>query len=176
MTWFARGLGAARLGQAAAASESAMALHQIQQRLLKANEIYWARQVEIQQLEIAAWAAFAAGEKQASLRQMESAAALEDGTEKSVVTPGPLAPARELLGDMLLELNEPKSALEQFEATLKKEPRRFHSLYGAAHSAQLIGNRNASQLYFRELLKVCTDTDKPERSELREARDTLAKS
>jgi hypothetical protein len=65
--------------------------------------------------------------------------------------------------------------LEQFEATLKKEPRRFRSLYGAARAAQLIGSRSASQRYFRELLKVCADTDKPGRSELKEARDALAK-
>ena len=175
ITWFARGLGAARLGQVTAASESATALHAIRVRLLKANESYWARQVEIQELGVTAWAAFAAGDKQAALRQMEAAAALEDGTEKSVVTPGPLAPARELLAEMFLELNDPGHALEQFEATLKKEPRRFRSLYGAAHAAQLIGSRNTSQRYFRELLKVCADTDKPGRNELKEARDALAK-
>ena len=175
MTWFARGIGAARLGQAAAATESAIALRQIHEHLLKDNEPYWARQVEIQQLAVAAWAAFAAGNQAAALRQLESAAALEDRTEKSAVTPGPLAPARESLGEMLLASNQPAHALEQFEATLKKEPRRFRSLYGAAHAAQLIGSRNTSQRYFRELLKVCADTDKPGRIELKEARDALAK-
>jgi Tfp pilus assembly protein PilF len=175
MTWFARGIGAARLGQAAAANESAIALQQIQEHLLKGNEPYWARQVEIQELAVAAWAAFAAGNKAAALRQLESAAALEDKTEKSAVTPGPLAPARELLGEMLLASDQPAQALEQFEATLKKEPRRFRSLYGAAHAAQLIGSRNTSRRYFRELLKVCAHTDKPGRIELKEARDALAK-
>ena len=175
ITWFARGLGAARLGQVAAASESAAALHAIQVRLVKANEPYWARQVEIQELGVAAWVAFAAGDRQAALRQMEAAAALEDGTEKSVVTPGPLAPARELFAEMLLQLNDPGYALEQFEATLKKEPRRFRSLYGAAHAAQLLGNRNTSRRYFSELLRVCADTDQPGRIELKEARDELAK-
>jgi hypothetical protein len=175
MTWFARGLGAARLGQVAAANESATALHQIRERLLKANEHYWSQQVEIQQLAVSAWAALAAGKKKNALRQMNSAAAMEDGTEKSAVTPGPLAPARELLGEMLLELNEPTHALEQFAATLKTEPRRFRALYGAAHAAQLIGSRDTSQRYFRELLKVCADADKPGRAELKEARDALAK-
>ena len=98
MTWFARGLGAARLGHAAAANEAAAALQRIQERLLKANELYWARQVEIQALAVAAWSALAAGEKEEALRQMESAAELEDGTEKSAVTPGPLSPARDLPG------------------------------------------------------------------------------
>jgi hypothetical protein len=174
MTWFVRGIGAARLGKSAEASESAKALQQIQERLLQARELYWAQQVEIQALAVAAWAAFAAGKKQEALRRMESAAALEDGTENSAVTPGPLAPARELLGEMLLESDRPTDALRQFEATLRKEPRRFHSLYGAAYAAQLIGRLNTSQGYFRELLKVCADADRPGRSELDEARHALA--
>jgi tetratricopeptide (TPR) repeat protein len=169
MTWFARGLGAARLGQAAAANESATALRQIRERLVKSNEIYWARQVEIQEVAVGAWAALAAGKKEEALRQMQLAAELEDGTEKSAVTPGPLAPARELLGEMLLEMNEPGQALEQFEATLKKEPGRFRALNGAARAAQLSGNRDASQRYSRELLKVCSHADKPGRCELLEA-------
>jgi tetratricopeptide (TPR) repeat protein len=169
MTWFARGLGAARLGHVAAANETASALLQIQERLLKGNEPYWARQVEIQQLEVTSWASFAAGEKQTALRQMKSAAELEDGTEKSAVTPGPLTPARELLAEMLLQMRDPKQALKQFEATLQKEPRRFRSLYGAAHAAQLSGSRDSSQRYFRELVKVCARADKPERPELEEA-------
>jgi hypothetical protein len=169
MTWFARGLGAARLGHAAAANEAAAGLKRIQERLLKANELYWARQVEIQALAVAAWSALAAGEKEEALRQMESAAQFEDGTEKSAVTPGPLSPARELLGEMLLEVNEPAKALEQFEGTLQKEPRRFRSLYGAAHAAQLSGRHDTSQSYFRELLRVCAHSDKPARPELQEA-------
>jgi tetratricopeptide (TPR) repeat protein len=169
ITWFARGLGAARLGQAAAANESSTALQQIRERLSKASENYWARQVEIQELAVGAWAALASGKKEEALRQMKSAAELEDGTEKSAVTPGPLAPARELLGEMLLEMNEPAQASEQFEATLKKETGRFRALYGAAHAAQLSGNRDASLRYFREMLKVCSRADKPGRSELTEA-------
>jgi len=173
MTWFARGLGTARLGQAAAANESATALRQIRERLSKAGENYWAQQVEIQELAVGAWAALAAGKKDDALRQMKSAAEMEDGTEKSAVTPGPLAPARELLGEMLLQMNQPAQALEQFEATLKKEPGRFRALYGAAHAAQLSGNRDASERYFRQLLKVCSSADKPGRSEVVEAQRAI---
>jgi hypothetical protein len=173
MTWFARGLGAARLGQAAVANESAAALEQIRARLLKADESYWARQVEIQELAVRAWAALAERDKEAALRQMKSASELEDGTDKSAVTPGPLAPARELLGEMLLETNQPAQALKQFEATLKKEPGRLRSLYGAAHAAQLGGSRDTSQKYFRELLRVCARADKPGRSEVVEAQRSI---
>jgi hypothetical protein len=175
MTWFARGVGAARLGHAAAATEAATALRQIQQRLSKTNEAYWALQVEIQATAVSAWSALAAGRNEEALRQMELAAKLEDGTEKSVVTPGPLSPARELLGEMLLEMNNPAKALVQFEETLKKEPRRFRSLYGAAHAAQLSGRSDLGQKYFGELLTVCARSDKPGRPEIKEAREAFAK-
>jgi hypothetical protein len=175
ITWFARGLGAARLGHTAAANEASTALQLIQERLLRANERYWARQVEIQALTVAAWSALATGAKEEALRQMESAAEMEDRTEKSVVTPGPLSPARELLGEMFLETNDPAKALDQFEATLKKEPRRFNSLYGAAHAAQLSGSRDTSQKYFGELLTVCAHSDKSGRPQIKEAREALAK-
>ena len=175
ITWFARGLGAARLGHSAASNEAVAALKRIQERLLKAKELYWAQQVEIQQLAVSAWAALAEGNTQEALQRMKSAAELEDGTEKSAVTPGPLAPARELLGEMFLEMNEPSKALRQFEATLKKEPRRFRSLYGAAQAAQLSADRDTSQDYFRELLRVCAHADKPPRAELKEAERSVLK-
>ena len=174
MTWFARGLGAGQLGQAQAARESVAALKQIRERLLKAGENYWAQQVEIEELEVGAWAALAEGKKEEALRQMKSAAGLEDGTEKSAVTPGPLAPARELLGEMLLEMKEPAQALEQFEATLTKEPGRLRALYGAGRAAQLSGRHEASQKYFGELLKVCGRADKPGRAEILEAQRAIS--
>jgi hypothetical protein len=170
MTWFARGLGAARLRQVPQARASLVALEQIRQRLSQAGENYWAQQVQIQQLEVEAWTALAGSRKDEALRQMKRATELEDGTEKSAVTPGPLAPARELLGEMLLEMNAPTQALDQFKATLTKEPGRFRSLYGAAKAAQLSGNREVSLNYFRKLLQVCERADKPGRSELVEAR------
>ncbi len=176
MTWFARGLGAARLGQPPQAHEAATALKQIRERLSKEGENYWARQVKIQELEVEAWAALAESKKEGALRQMKTAAELEDGTEKSAVTPGPLAPASELLGEMLLEMNEPLQATEQFAATLQKEPRRFRALYGAARAAQLSGSHEASQRYFRELLKVCARADEPGRAEILEAKKATSQN
>jgi tetratricopeptide (TPR) repeat protein len=101
---------------------------------------------------------------------MRAAATLEDSTEKSAVTPGPLAPARELLGEMLLELKQPAEARKEFEATLKKEPNRFRALYGAARSSALLGDRDAARRYYAQLLEVCARADKPGRSELADAR------
>jgi Tfp pilus assembly protein PilF len=77
---------------------------------------------------------------------------------------------------MMLEMNEPAQALEQFQVTLKNEPGRFRALYGAAHAAQLSGNRDASQKYFLKLLKLCNRADKPGRSELIEAQRSISQN
>jgi len=174
MTWFARGLGSARLGEAKPAYGAAASLKQIREQLMKAGEGYWALQVEIQQREVEAWAKLAEGNNEEALRQMESAARLEDGTEKSAVTPGPLAPARELLGEMLLAANRPGAALAEFEATLNKEPGRFRTLYGAGKAAQLAERDGDSRRYFSQLVKACEQADRPGRAELQEIEETLA--
>ena len=139
-------------------------------KLTQMKEAYWANQVEIQRQEVSAWLAFAEGDSQGALTEMHAAAEKEDKTEKSVVTPGPLAPARELLAEILLALNRPSEALKEFEATLAKEPNRFRSLYGAAEAAKLAGDHVTAQTYFRRLLKVAERADMPERRELAEAR------
>ncbi len=170
MTYFARGLAAAHLGDNDSARASQEALAKIHERLAQSNEAYWAQQVEIQRRAVSAWLALAEGHKEDALREMKAAAELEDSTEKSAVTPGPLAPSRELLGAMLLEMNQPGPALEQFEATLKREPNRFRALYGAARAAQLKGDREAARRYFRALVKLCQRADQPGRREIAEAR------
>ncbi len=169
VTHFARGLGSARLGDGAGAQAAAEALGKLAQRLQAAKESYWAGQVEIQRLSVAAWAALAQGRRNDALRDMAAAAQREDATEKSAITPGPLKPARELLGEMLLQLNQPKQALTEFEKTLQKEPNRFRALYGAGRAAQAAGDTAASRGYFRRLLVVCAQGDKPGREELAEA-------
>ena len=176
ITWFARGLGAARMGQSRGAFEASAALGQIHERLAKAGESYWALQVEIQQKAVAAWGALADDKKDEALRQMRAAVELEDGTEKSAITPGPLAPARELLGEMLMETKQPKQALSEFEATLKKEPGRFRALYGAGRAARLSGDGETSRKYFAELMRVCERADKGGRVELDQAQAGEGKS
>ena len=101
---------------------------------------------------------------------MRAAAEMEDGTEKAAVTPGPLAPARELLGEMLVLFGQPAAARKEFEATLEREPNRFRSLYGAAHAASLAGDRIAARRFYSQLSKTCTRADTPVRPELAEAR------
>jgi hypothetical protein len=170
ITYFARGLAAAHLKDRAAALSAIDSLEQMRNKLTEMKEVYWANQVEIQRQEVSAWLAFTEGDSQGALTGMQAAAEQEDKTEKSVVTPGPLAPARELLAELLLDLNRPAEALKEFEATLTKEPNRFRSLYGAAEAAKLAGDRSTAQTYFRRLLKVAERAEEPERREMAEAR------
>jgi tetratricopeptide (TPR) repeat protein len=170
ITYFARGLGAAHLKDHATASSAIAALKRNRDKLIRMKETYWANQVDIQSREVAAWTAFAEGKPQDAISGLRAAAAMEDDTEKNAVTPGPLAPARELLGELLLELKQPSEALKEFELTLVKEPNRFRSLYGAAEAAKQMGDHPTEQLYFEELLKVAERADKPSRPELIEAR------
>jgi tetratricopeptide (TPR) repeat protein len=170
ITYFARGLGAAHMKDRATARSAIDSLEQMRDQLKKMKEDYWANQVEIQRQELSAWLAFAKDDRQGALAGMRAAAELEDRTEKNAITPGPLAPARELLGDLLLESKQPKEALKEFEATLTKEPNRFRSLYGAAEAAKQAGDPQTAQTYFQKLLKITVHADKPGRQELAEAR------
>jgi len=175
MTHFARALGASHQKDVAAAKASVEALERLRDKLTQMNDTYWAEQVEIERRGAAAWTALAEGRNADALSLMRSAAEVEDGTEKNAVTPGPLAPARELLGEMLMQTHEPALALEEFQATLKKEPNRFRAVYGAAHAAQLAGDRAAAKTYYEQLLKICVKADQPGRAELAEARANAAK-
>jgi hypothetical protein len=134
MTYFARALGASHTGDLAKARQSVDSLASIQQRLVTKGEAYWAEQVAIQQLGAQAWLDLAEHRDNDGLMHMREAAAREDATEKNAVTPGPLAPARELLGDMLVQLHRPTEAAAEYRATLQKEPNRRHSLSRLGHS------------------------------------------
>ena len=170
MTHFARALGASHTGALADARASIAALQDIHDRLTQAKEAYWAEQVAIQRDGAAAFLALADGKTADAVAMMRAAAVREDATEKNAVTPGPIAPARELLGEMLLEIKDPAAALREFQATLAKEPNRFRAVYGAAKAATLAGDRAAARTYFSDLLKICARADSPGRPELAEAR------
>jgi tetratricopeptide (TPR) repeat protein len=170
LTHFARAIGAGRIGDAATARASMEALQKLHQQLADAKETYWAMQVEIQARTASAWLAFAEKRHADALTDMRAAATLEDGTEKAAITPGPLAPARELLGEMLLELKQPGDARKEFETTLKKEPNRFRAAYGAARASSQMGDHAAARRYYAQLVAICARADAPPRPELAEAK------
>ena len=154
MTYFARAIGAARLKQMSVARESVDSLAVLGQRLAARNEKYWTEQVAIQRLGAQAWLDLAEGKASDALAHMREAATREDAREKDAVTPGPLAPARELLGDMLMELGRPKEALVEYRATLAKEPNRYRTLDGARRAALAAGEKQESAKYADQLARL----------------------
>jgi hypothetical protein len=104
---------------------------------------------------------------------MRHAVALEDAAEKHPVTPGPLVPARELLGELLLEVKQPALALQAFEASQRSEPNRFKGLYGAARAAELAGEKEKARTFYNKLVVLAEQADS-ERPELDEAKTFLA--
>ena len=174
LTYFARALGAARSGAVAAADKELQELTRIVDALKTAKDNYWAAEVEVQRLSASAWSAQARGNSDEALTLMRSAADMEDKSEKAAVTPGRLVPARELLGEMLLEMNRPAEALQAFETSEKHDPNRFRGLYGAGKAAALVGDQNKAKSYFEKLLTLTKNAD-AERPEINEAQAFLAK-
>jgi tetratricopeptide (TPR) repeat protein len=174
LTHFARALGAARSGDAAAAERDVQELARIVDALKAAKDAYWTTEVEVQRLGAAAWVAFAKGDREAALGLMRAAADLEDKSEKSAVSPGRLVPAHELLGDMLLESSRPAEALAEYERSQVREPNRFRSLYGAGQAAAQSGNRDKARFYFSKLSEMAGSGDL--RPEMEKARRYLASS
>ncbi len=172
ITHFARAVGAARAGRPDAAAADLAQLETLRARLEAAKDPYWTEQVRIQREVASAWVAYA--RKQDARGQLRKAADAEDATDKAAVSPGPLAPAREQLGEMLLELKEAAAALTEFEAVMKKEPRRFRATYGAAKAASLAGDKVKARKYFTELLAIAKTAEAPARPEIAEARKFVA--
>jgi hypothetical protein len=175
LTEFARAVGSARSGQLGGARAALANLEQLRAKQAQLKEPYWTQQIDIQVRSAAAWIAFAEGSTADALRQMRAAADAEDSTEKAAVTPGPLAPAREQLAEMLLESKDAQGALTEFRATLQKEPNRFRTLYGAARAATAAGDSTAATGYFTALVTMCGRAAAPVRSELQQARAALSR-
>ena len=159
ITYFARALGAARSGDPAAAEKEAVQLEALHKALQAENNNYWANEVEIQRLAVAGWIALAQGKTDEALKFMRASADIEDKSEKHIVTPGRLVPARELLGDMLLELKQPAAALKEYEASQSREPNRFRGFYGAARAAEAAGDRQKAAAYYGKLLALSKNSD-----------------
>jgi tetratricopeptide (TPR) repeat protein len=178
---FARAIGAARSGDAAAARLEVEKLAAIRQALGEVKAGYdWGKQVEIKRQVGAAWLAYAEGKHDESLKLMRAAAELDDATEKHPVTPGSILPAREQLGELLLELKQPSAALQEFETSLRTAPNRFNGLYGAARAAKLAADQSKlaadqqkAKTYYAKLIELTRHAD-GDRPEIEEAKAFLA--
>lgn len=159
ITTFSRALGAARKGDLSAAEQEAQRLEAQHKALIDAKNNYWAGEVEVQRLTVAAWLAKAKGQNDEALRLMRAAADMEDKSEKHIVTPGRVLPARELLGDMLMELKQPAAALKEYEQSQVREPNRLRGFAGAAAAAEAAGERDKARTHYAKLLELTSNAD-----------------
>ncbi len=151
---FARGLGAAHMGDLAEAGAAVGRLEELEAATGKAGEELFARNIRMLRLELTAWLAQVEGEEESSVALMREAAALEASTPKHAVTPGTTLPAHEILGDLLMEQKRPEEALASYRRSLELYPRRFNSLLGAARAARALGDGAGARSFYQELLEV----------------------
>ena len=170
---FARAIGFARTGDTASARQEVEKLTAIREALIVAKGDYdWAGQVEIERQVASGWLAHAEGHDDDALRLVRAAAELDDATDKHPVTPGAILPAREQLGELLLELKQPLAALQEFETSLRTTPNRFNGLYGAARAAKLASDQKRAKTYYAKLVALCRHADSI-RPEIEEAKAFL---
>jgi tetratricopeptide (TPR) repeat protein len=170
ITEFARAIGAAHVGDATAARKALDAFDAQVEALKKGPNAYEAVYMEVPRQVMAAWVAFAEKHPDEALSTMRRAADTQDARGLQEVD----VPSRELLADMLFELKRPAEALTEYEATLKEAPGRFNALYGAAHSAELLGDSGKAKDYYARLVQNCSGGAQSDRPELNRAKNLVA--
>jgi hypothetical protein len=171
---FARALGAARTGDQSGAERELARLRALEDKLIAAKDKYWADQVEVQRLAASAVLKRAQGKDADAIQLARAAADLESAMDKHPVTPAAVLPARELLADLLLELDRPAEALTEYQRSLEAEPKRFRSLYGAAQASARLEAPAKAREFYAQLVEQCAKADS-DRPELVEARAFVAK-
>jgi len=161
VTWFARGLGAARLGRAEPADTAVERLAALEAVARAAGEDLFTRQIQVLRLGVRAWLAQVRRQPDSSVAWMRQAADLEVATPKHAVTPAPTLPGYELLGDLLLAQDRPADALMAYRRSLELYPRRFRSLLGAARATRAQGDESAARGFYRQLLEVAGGSARP---------------
>jgi tetratricopeptide (TPR) repeat protein len=163
LTHYARAVGLARSGQPDKAAKDVESLKELAEAL-RGKDPYWMEQIAIQHQAAEAWVTFAKGDREESLVGLRNAADREGRTEKHAITPGPLAPAREQLAEMLLDMKRPGDALVEFETVQRSEPNRFRAIYGAARAAEMAGDRERARQHYSKLIETIgtADTTRPE--------------
>jgi tetratricopeptide (TPR) repeat protein len=169
ITHFARALGAVRSGDFGAAQQDIDTMKELRASLEKANQSYWAEQVEVQILAAQGWLAQGQGNKEEAMKFMRAAADIEDGSEKHIAMENRLYPMRELLADMLLGYGQGAAALKEYEASMQVAPNRLRGFYGAAKAAEAVGDKKKAVTYMRSLAQLTRNADS-DRPEIREAK------
>jgi tetratricopeptide (TPR) repeat protein len=165
---FARGLGAAHVGNVNAARTASQRLDTLEAATRKAGEELFARNIQVLRLELNAWVAHREGQKVSSVSLMREAAEIEASTPKHAVTPGPTLPAHEQLGDLLMEQNQYKEALAAYQRSMEFYPRRFNGLLGGARAARALGDESLARTFYQQFLELAKDGMRPAVKEAQE--------
>jgi tetratricopeptide (TPR) repeat protein len=172
ITYWARTIGTARQGDVEATRRNAQKFDDSEEATRKTKNAYTLDGPDFPRGEVHAWLAFAEKKNDEALRQMREVADLQDQVGKREVD----IPAREMLADMLLALNQPQEALAEYESALKIDPNRFNGLAGAARSAEMAHQTEKANTYYAQLLKNCDDGRNSDRPELARAKTMVSKN
>ena len=168
MISYTRALGAAHTGDVAGAATEIAKLQSLKEKLDQAKDDYWAKQVEVQRLAASGILAHAQGNNKEAVDLVRAAADLDASMDKHPATPAEVLPAREVLADLLLELNDPAAALKEYEQSVSTERNRFRSILGIARAAKATGDTpKARDAYGKLITLASADTDRPELAEAR---------
>ena len=159
ISWFGRAVGAARNGELAKAKDAVDHLRALKDTLDRASDEYWAGQVAIQELASKAWIVLVEGRKGEAIAGMRQAADLEDRSGKHVAMENRLSPIREMLGELLIEAQEPAQALKEFETSLRNNPNHYRSFAGAARAADRAGDMAQARSYYEKLVTLAGNAD-----------------
>jgi hypothetical protein len=171
MISFGRALGDARTGNIAGVQTEIAQLQSLEDKL-KDKDTYWADQIEVQRLGAAGTLAHVQGDDTKAVELVRAAADLEATMDKHPATPSAVLPARELLADLLLELNQPDAALTEYKEMLRTDPNRFRGILGEARAAKQLGDAAAAHDAYQRLVALSKPAA-PERPELAEAKAYL---
>ena len=172
ITYWARTIAATRMGDAKATRSNAQKYDELREATRKTKYAYILDGPNFAHREVQAWLAFAEKKNDEALRQMRELADIQDKVGKAEVD----IPGREMLADMLLELNQPQEALAEYEKSMKIDPNRFNALAGAARAAELAHQPEKANSYYAQLLKNCDNGKNSDRPELSRAKVVLAKN
>jgi tetratricopeptide (TPR) repeat protein len=172
VTYAARAIGAARSGNLEQARKDVAQLETLQKKLEPGKKKDEGDYEGVsQELTIAqAWLAHAEGHDDEAVRLLRTMADKEEGEAEA--SQG--IPAYEMIADILLESKHPEQALAEYETSLKNDPGRFNSLYGAAMAATSTGEVEIAKRYFTQIVKNCAGSNS-DRLELKLAREESGK-
>jgi hypothetical protein len=172
ITYWARTIASAHMSDVEATRRNAQKFDELEEATRKSKYAYVLEGPQFMRGEVHAWLAFAEKKNDEALHQMREVADTQDKVGKREVD----IPAREMLADVLLELNHPQEALVEYEKSMKTDPNRFNGLAGAARSAELAHQSEKANTYYAQLLKNCDNGKNSDRPELNRAKMVLAKN